>query len=89
MQSNPSYDQVLAVVCAELGKMFPDDGPITAATDMTKDIPLDSAGTMELVFELETKLDVSLPLNELNSITQVHELAGLIVKLRQAQSPGA
>lgn len=85
MPSNHSYDEVLAVICAELHKRFPDDDPISAATDMTKDVPLDSAGTMEFVFELETKLDVSLPLNELNNITRVHELARLILKLQQTQ----
>lgn len=89
MQTKTAYDEVLSVVCAELLKMFPDDGPITAATDMTKDVPLDSAGTMALVFELETKLDVSLPLNELASITHVGDLAHLILKLRQPKAPGA
>lgn len=83
MQTSPAYDEVLTVVCAELKKMFPDDGPFTAATDMTKDVPLDSAGTMALVFELENRLDVSLPLNDLASITQVGDLARLIVKLKQ------
>ncbi|MDD3179348.1 MAG: acyl carrier protein [Opitutaceae bacterium] len=82
MQANYTYNDVLAIVCAELQKMFPKEGPITATTDMTKDLPLDSAGTMTLVFELENKLDVSLPLNELANISQVHELANLIVKLR-------
>lgn len=82
-ETDASYQEVLAVVCAELTKMFPNDGPITAATDMTKDIGLDSAATMSLVFELEGKLDVSLPLNELSSIYQVHDLVALIVRLRQ------
>lgn len=86
MQSNSNYTEVLAVVCAELQAMFPDDGPITDQTDMTTDLPLDSAGTMTLVFELESKLDVSLPLNELAGISRVHELASLIVKLRQPPS---
>lgn len=88
MQPNPSHQDILDVVCAELEKMFPQDGPITGQTDMTKDLPLDSAGTMTLVFELETKLDVSLPLNDLAGITRVGELAELIAKLRQPPAAG-
>lgn len=85
MPTDHTYPDILAVVCAELQKMFPDTGPISAETDMTKDLPLDSARTMALVFELENKLDVSLPLNELAGISQVGQLAGLIVRLRQSQ----
>lgn len=88
MQPHSSYEEVLGIVCAELQKMFPQEGPITGATDMTKDLPLDSAGTMTLMFELETKLDVSLPLNDLAGLTRVHELAELIVKLRQPPAAG-
>jgi len=83
MHAEPNYNQVLATVCEELQKMFPDEGPVTANTDMTRDIPLDSAGTMALVFELETKLDVSLPLNDLANVTRVDDLVALILKLRQ------
>lgn len=84
MPNRFTYDAVLAIVCAELQKMFPHAGPITADTDVTRDIPLDSAGTMTLVFELENKIDVSLPLNELANVSRVHDLVKLILKSRQA-----
>ncbi len=89
MHSPPTSEDVLAIVCAELQDMFPGEGPITGQTNMTKDIPLDSAGTMALVFELESKLDVSLPLNHLADVTLVEDLVALIVKLRQVPSPDA
>ena len=56
--------------------------PFTEATDLTRDVHIDSASTMMLIFALEEKFDVSVPLNELSHISTIGDLAEFIVKLK-------
>ena len=60
----------------------PDAGPFTEATDLTRDVHVDSASIMSLVFNLEESFDVSVPLNELSNVLTIGDLAKLIVKLK-------
>jgi len=57
---------------------------MTAETDMTQDLNVDSLTAMDLVFELEENYDISIPLNDLGDIYKIGQLAELVERLRSA-----
>ena len=69
---------IIDFICRELEKVLPEASGLNADTDMTTDIAVDSVLVMELVFELEEKFDVSIPLNSLADIRKIKELAELV-----------
>lgn len=76
-------EEIVDFICQELAKVAPeiDAKTLNAQTDMTADIAVDSVLIMELVFELEEKYDISIPLNALADIRKIKELAALVEKL--------
>ena len=54
--------------------------PITAETDLIKDLNLDSLAVMDLMMALEEKFDVSIPLNV---VPELHTVADLADKIHQ------
>lgn len=76
------YRQIVETISEELRVVTSETDPFTEATDLTMDVQIDSASTMILVFALEEKFDVSVPLNELSHIRTIGDLAELIVKLK-------
>ena len=77
---NEKYDQIVRVICEELEKIDSENKDLTAASDLTMDVHLDSASTMMLVFSLEEEFDVSIPLNDLGNLNTVGDLADLLQK---------
>ena len=57
--------------------------PITAETDITRDLNLDSLAVMDLMMELEEKFDISIPLNLVPEIQTVGDLTATIQKIRE------
>lgn len=84
-----SHDIIVAFICNELEAALPDPLSLSAETDMTKDIAVDSIATMDLVFALEEKFDISVPLNALADICKIGELADLIEKLQNERQKRA
>jgi acyl carrier protein len=76
------YQQIVKTISEVIRDITSETEPFTEATDLTRDVHIDSASTMMLVFELEEKFDVSVPLNELILISTIGGLAELIVKLK-------
>lgn len=77
-------DTVLREVVAFLEIQTKGRIPISADTDMAKDLNLDSLAVMDLLMALEDKFDVSLPLNNLAEIRTVSDLASSIVDLKKS-----
>jgi len=74
---------ILDTIRRQLERMAEDSPTLTEETDLTKDVDIDSASIMTLVFELEETFDVSVPLNELGDVRTIGELASLIERLRR------
>ena len=79
---NENYQQIVQTICKELKELDPKNDALTESSDLTTDVHIDSASTMMLVFTLEEKFDVSVPLNELGNVRTIEDLAGLIQKLQ-------
>ena len=56
---------------------------VTAATDIARDLKVDSLALMNMVMELEDAFDVSIPLDRLASVQTAGDLAALITELRE------
>ena len=54
---------------------------LTAETDLTRDVHIDSAAILEIVFQLEETFDVNVPINRLGDVRTVRELARLVAEL--------
>jgi acyl carrier protein len=93
-KQHKDYRQIVETISEELrvitsetmseepGVVIPEAKPFTEATDLTRDVQIDSASTMILVFALEEKFDVSVPLNVLSQISTIGDMAEYIVKLK-------
>ena len=82
MEPDDNYRQIVSSISEQIKEFAPDAGPFTEATDLTRDVHVDSASIMSLVFNLEESFDVSVPLNELSNVLTIGDLAKLIVKLK-------
>ena len=71
-------DAVLAEIIDVLVPFKKSDAPITAETEIARDLNLDSLAVMDLLMVLEDKFDVSIPLNLVPEIATVGELAKAI-----------
>jgi acyl carrier protein len=68
-------DNVLAEIINALQPFKKLDVPITADTEIARDLNLDSLAVMDLLMVLEDKFDVSIPLNMVPEIATVGQLA--------------
>lgn len=80
-ESQPDYARVVSAIESELERLYPEAGPFSEETDLTADVPMDSAASMEMVFTLEETFDVSLPLDQLGDTRTVRDLARLVMQL--------
>ena len=56
---------------------------IQASTDIAAELDLDSLAVMDVIMELEDKLDISIPLNLIPDIKTVSDLADTIGQLKE------
>ena len=82
-EKNEDYEKMVRTICEQLEEIHPENTALTEATDLTTDVHLDSASTMNLIFSLEETFDVSVPLNDLGNLRTVGDLAKLLQKLKQ------
>lgn len=75
------YAQVYDQLVAGLQVLLKTTGDIGGETDIVKDLGLDSLQVMELVMEVEERLDLSIPVNVIADIHTVGEFAREIHKL--------
>jgi acyl carrier protein len=80
-----SHADIVSALCAELAKLDPQGGPLSETTDITTDLNIDSVAVMDLLFALEERYDVSIPLNELDDVRTVGHLADVVAqRVRQS-----
>jgi acyl carrier protein len=73
---------ILQTIVEELQKVNDENIALTAATDITTDLHVDSLAVMELIFVLEERFDVSIPLNELGDVRTIGQIAQLVESKR-------
>ena len=56
-------------------------GPITADSALVKDLNLDSIQSFEMVADLEDHYDISIPLDDIQELETVGDLAGIVSNL--------
>lgn len=78
-----SEDEIFSAVTAALEPYRKEGTPLTAATDISQDLTLDSVAMLDLLMELEEKFDVSIPLNLVPEIRTVGELADTVRRLKE------
>ena len=74
-----TVEQIVAV----LKKFDKTDKDIGVNTDIAAELDLDSLAVMDVIMELEEKLDISIPLNLIPDIRTVGDLAETIGQLKE------
>ena len=59
--------------------------PITAESKLIKDLNLDSIQSFEMVADLEDHYDISIPLDDMQTLNTVGDLAGIVTELVAAK----
>ncbi len=88
-QKSQTNDSIVAIICKNLEAVSSISVSLDAETDMTTDTAVDSVAIMDLVFILEEKFDISIPLNDLADINKIGELADLVEKLHNERQTNA
>ena len=57
---------------------------ITAATNMVTELQLDSFQVMEFMLEVEDHYDIAIDLDSLSNIQTIHDLADVVISVREA-----
>ncbi len=78
-----SEDEIFSAVTTALEPYRKEGTPVTAETDISQDLTLDSVAMLDLLMELEEKFDVSIPLNLVPEIRTVGALADTIRRLKE------
>jgi acyl carrier protein len=76
-----STESVEQVVRAALKTVRPDVGDIPGSADLAKEIGLDSVQVMDMVMEIEDRLDISVPVETLADSRTIDQLAAGIRKV--------
>lgn len=71
-------EQIAALARSLNGSTVHFDGPITAETDIVRDLKLDSLAAMDFIMALETRFDTLIPVDAMADIRTVGDLAQLL-----------
>ncbi|MBK1699229.1 acyl carrier protein [Rhodovibrio salinarum] len=82
----PEHREIVEAVCAELEKHNTTGIQLHEDTDVTGELAIDSVAVMDLMFELEERFDIAVPLNQLGSVRTIGQIADLVRS--QAKSGG-
>jgi acyl carrier protein len=75
--------EVLTRIFDLLTPLVPEGTEITAKTELTTDLGLDSLKVMKILERLEDDFDISIPINILSKIRTIGELSLQIEKLKR------
>lgn len=79
-----SYEVILNEIYRRLEPMAKDGRALNEAIDLNRDLNLDSLAVMELMFELEDRFNISVPMNLLPEVSTVRDLARLVQRIEGA-----
>lgn len=80
-QAGTTYQVILSEILRRLEPQAKDDRRIDEGTDLNRDLNLDSLAVMELMFELEDRFNISVPMNLLPEVSTVRDLALLVQRI--------
>jgi len=75
------YDEILSDVLALLKPFVKPGQKLSEDTDLVADLGLDSLKVMEMLTEVEDRFDISIPLNILEQVRTVRDLAVQLQKV--------
>lgn len=78
-----SGDDVVNEIARLLEPFRKTAAPISSATDISRDLNLDSLAVMDFIMDLEEKFDISIPLNLVPEIQTVGDLVNIIARMRE------
>jgi acyl carrier protein len=78
-----AYDESLKITCELLRRHVDDGRPIRPTDHIQNDLGLDSLGVMELVSDVETRFNVSIPSEMFERITTVEDVARAVTTLQR------
>lgn len=82
----PTYDEMLEATKKLLRRHVPESRVIAETDAIQKDLGVDSLGVMELLADVEAKLGVDVPDDEVERLVTVADVARALVRLKGATS---
>jgi acyl carrier protein len=79
-----SYDESLKITCQLLRRHVQASRAIEPSDHIQKDLGLDSLGVMELVSDVETRFNVSIPSEMFDKIATVGDVAQAVTQLQRS-----
>lgn len=76
-----SNEDLLPIVCGALEEFNKEGVLLGQHTDITAELSIDSPSILEVLFELEEKLDISIPIDSLADISTIGELCTIIKQI--------
>jgi acyl carrier protein len=84
-----SYDESLSITCELLRRHIDESHPIRPSDHIQNDLGLDSLGVMELVADVESRFNISIPSELYERIETVEDVARLVSTLRSDSAHSA
>lgn len=80
-ETGTSYEVILKDIFRRLDSHAKSGRTLTETTDLNRDLNLDSLAVMELMFELEDRFNISVPMNLLPEVSTISDLAQLVQRI--------
>jgi acyl carrier protein len=80
-ETGTSYETILKEIFRRLEAHAKAGKALGETTDLNRDLNLDSLAVMELMFELEDRFNISVPMNLLPEVSTIGDLAKLVQRI--------
>jgi len=80
-EAGTSYEVILSEIYKRLQPHAKSGRTLAEETDLNRDLNLDSLAVMELMFELEDRFNISVPMNLLPEVSTIGDLAQLVRRI--------
>ena len=80
-ETGTSYETILKEIFRRLEAHAKAGKVLSETTDLNRDLNLDSLAVMELMFELEDRFNISVPMNLLPEVSTIGDLAKLVQRI--------
>jgi acyl carrier protein len=80
-ETGTSYETILKDIFSRLDAHAKSGRALSETTDLNRDLNLDSLAVMELMFELEDRFNISVPMNLLPEVSTIGDLAKLVQRI--------
>ena len=80
-EAGTGYETILKDIFSRLEAHAKSGRTLGETTDLNRDLNLDSLAVMELMFELEDRFNISVPMNLLPEVSTIGDLARLVQRI--------